>query len=239
MRMDAATVTIVGRAVTAPTRSTTSAGDRVSFRVVSTERRYDQESKEWVDGDEFGVGRGLLAAPCRQGRRHDSRRRPDRGDRPDQHAQVRRATAPPSTSPTSARTWSPSTSRGWAAASCAGGTRRTGGPSAQRGWRPGRRAAEPAFGHSGTAGAGVAPPAEPGDGAPDGLIVESQTAAGPAAGRRQPRRTRSTTAGRAGLHARRRRSTCPGQSRPRRAGRHAESRTRLQSGTRARAECNA
>ncbi len=56
MRMDAATVTIVGRAVTAPTRSSTSAGDRVSFRVVSTERRYDQESKEWVDGDEFGVG---------------------------------------------------------------------------------------------------------------------------------------------------------------------------------------
>ncbi len=56
MRMDAATVTIVGRAVTAPTRSTTAAGDRVSFRVVSTERRYDQESKEWVNGDEFGVG---------------------------------------------------------------------------------------------------------------------------------------------------------------------------------------
>lgn len=56
MRMDAATVTIVGRAATNPTVSASAKGDRVTFRVVSTERRYDEASQVWVDGDEYGVG---------------------------------------------------------------------------------------------------------------------------------------------------------------------------------------
>lgn len=55
MRIDA-TVTIVGRAATNPQVSQTSNGDRVTFRVVSTERRFDEGTGEWVDGDEFGVG---------------------------------------------------------------------------------------------------------------------------------------------------------------------------------------
>ena len=50
--MNAATVTIVGRAGTNPQISLGSTGDRVSFRVVSTERRFDKASDSWVDGDE-------------------------------------------------------------------------------------------------------------------------------------------------------------------------------------------
>lgn len=55
MRMDAATVTIVGRAGTNPTVSASPKGDRVTFRVISTERRFDEARQDWVDGDEYGV----------------------------------------------------------------------------------------------------------------------------------------------------------------------------------------
>jgi len=64
--MDAATVTIVGRAGTNPTVSTSPKGDRVTFRVISTERRFDDARQDWVDGDEYGVGvvcwRGLASS---------------------------------------------------------------------------------------------------------------------------------------------------------------------------------
>ncbi len=50
--MNAAMVTIVGRAGTNPQVSLGSTGDRASFRVVSTERRFDKASDSWVDGDE-------------------------------------------------------------------------------------------------------------------------------------------------------------------------------------------
>jgi single-strand DNA-binding protein len=50
--MNAATVTIVGRAGTNPQVSLGSTGDRASFRVVSTDRRFDKASDSWVDGDE-------------------------------------------------------------------------------------------------------------------------------------------------------------------------------------------
>jgi len=66
MRMDAATVTIVGRAGTNPTVSASPKGDRVTFRVISTERRFDETRQDWVDGDEFGVSvvcwRGLASS---------------------------------------------------------------------------------------------------------------------------------------------------------------------------------
>ncbi len=55
MSVDAATVTLTGRAATNPTVVAGAKGDRVSFRVVATERRYDEASGEWADGDEFGV----------------------------------------------------------------------------------------------------------------------------------------------------------------------------------------
>ena len=54
MSRDVASVTIVGRAGTHPQVSG-STGERVSFRVVATERRFDRAADEWVDGDEFGV----------------------------------------------------------------------------------------------------------------------------------------------------------------------------------------
>ena len=66
MRMDAATVTIVGRAGTNPMVSASPKGDRVTFRVISTERRFDEARQDWVDGDEYGVSvvcwRGLASA---------------------------------------------------------------------------------------------------------------------------------------------------------------------------------
>jgi single-strand DNA-binding protein len=66
MRMDAATVTIVGRAGTNPTVSASPKGDRVTFRVISTERRFDEARQDWVDGDEYGVSvvcwRGLASS---------------------------------------------------------------------------------------------------------------------------------------------------------------------------------
>jgi single-strand DNA-binding protein len=55
MSRDVASVTIVGRAGTHPQLSVGLTGDRVSFRVVATERRFDRIAEDWVDGDEFGV----------------------------------------------------------------------------------------------------------------------------------------------------------------------------------------
>lgn len=55
MSRDLTAITIVGRVGTTPQLSAGQTGDRVNFRVVATERRFDQATKEWVDGDEFGV----------------------------------------------------------------------------------------------------------------------------------------------------------------------------------------
>ncbi len=54
MRNDGAELTLSGRAATNPSISTSNA-ERVTFRAVSTERRYDEAAGDWVDGDEFGV----------------------------------------------------------------------------------------------------------------------------------------------------------------------------------------
>ena len=62
----AASVTLVGRVGSNPLLSSGATGDRVTFRVVATERRFDRVGQEWVDGDEFGVSvlcwRGLATA---------------------------------------------------------------------------------------------------------------------------------------------------------------------------------
>ena len=62
----AASVTLVGRVGSNPLLSSGATGDRVTFRVVTTERRFDRVGQEWVDGDEFGVSvlcwRGLATA---------------------------------------------------------------------------------------------------------------------------------------------------------------------------------
>ncbi|GGM06961.1 single-stranded DNA-binding protein [Nakamurella endophytica] len=55
MRTDAAAVTIVGRVASNPTVTATTGGERLSMRVVATERRYDEAAAQWTDGDEFGV----------------------------------------------------------------------------------------------------------------------------------------------------------------------------------------
>jgi single-strand DNA-binding protein len=55
MSRDVASVTIVGRAGTHPQVSLGPTGERVTFRVVATERRFDKAADNWVDGDEFGV----------------------------------------------------------------------------------------------------------------------------------------------------------------------------------------
>jgi len=55
MSMNAASVTLVGRAGTHPQVSVGSTGDRVNLRVVATERYFDRTANDWVDGDEFGV----------------------------------------------------------------------------------------------------------------------------------------------------------------------------------------
>lgn len=55
MKTDGATVTIVGRAAGNPLVAEGGTGDRVTFRVVSTERRYDEATSGWVDGAEYGV----------------------------------------------------------------------------------------------------------------------------------------------------------------------------------------
>lgn len=54
MRYDGAELTLSGRAATNPSISAGNA-ERVTFRAVSTERRYDEAAGEWVDGDEFGI----------------------------------------------------------------------------------------------------------------------------------------------------------------------------------------
>jgi single-strand DNA-binding protein len=54
MRNDGAELKMAGRAATNPTISGAK-GDRVWFRMMSTERRYDDAAGEWVDGDEFSV----------------------------------------------------------------------------------------------------------------------------------------------------------------------------------------
>lgn len=54
MRNDGAVLNMSGRAATNPSISGAK-GDRVSFRAVSTERRYDEAAGDWVDGDEFGA----------------------------------------------------------------------------------------------------------------------------------------------------------------------------------------
>lgn len=54
MRNDGAELKMSGRAATNPTISGAK-GDRVWFRMMSTERRYDDAAGEWVDGDEFSV----------------------------------------------------------------------------------------------------------------------------------------------------------------------------------------
>ena len=55
MSINAASVTLVGRAGTHPQVSVGSTGDRVNLRVVATERYFDRTANDWVDGDEFGV----------------------------------------------------------------------------------------------------------------------------------------------------------------------------------------
>jgi single-strand DNA-binding protein len=55
MSINAASVTLVGRAGTHPQLSVGSTGDRVNLRVVATERYFDRTANDWVDGDEFGV----------------------------------------------------------------------------------------------------------------------------------------------------------------------------------------
>lgn len=62
MIRDATTVTIVGRAGTNPQVSLGSTGDRVNFRVVSTDRRFDRATGGWVDGEEC-----WLTVVCWQG----------------------------------------------------------------------------------------------------------------------------------------------------------------------------
>ncbi len=62
MIRDATTVTVVGRAGTNPQVSLGSTGDRVNFRVVSTDRRFDKVNGTWVDGDEC-----WLTVVCWQG----------------------------------------------------------------------------------------------------------------------------------------------------------------------------
>ncbi len=51
----AASITLTGRVGSDPLLSSGATGDRVTFRVVATERRLDREGGGWVDGDEFGV----------------------------------------------------------------------------------------------------------------------------------------------------------------------------------------
>jgi single-strand DNA-binding protein len=55
MSINAASVTLVGRAGTHPQLSVGMTGDRVNLRVVATERYFDKAANDWVNGDEFGV----------------------------------------------------------------------------------------------------------------------------------------------------------------------------------------
>lgn len=71
----AASITLTGRVGTDLQLSSGLTGDRVTFRVVATERRFDRDGQGWVDGDEFGVRvicwRGLAAAVAATVRRGD------------------------------------------------------------------------------------------------------------------------------------------------------------------------
>ena len=88
MSRDAASVTLVGRAGTHPQVSRVDR-DRVSFRMVATERYFDKAANDWVDGDEFGVTvvcwRALATPVLTTVRKGD----PDHRDRPDRHPPVR------------------------------------------------------------------------------------------------------------------------------------------------------
>ncbi|WP_166442058.1 single-stranded DNA-binding protein [Nakamurella flava] len=53
--MNAAEVRLAGRVTAHPTVSLGERGDRVTFRILSTERRFVPDTREWVDGDQFGV----------------------------------------------------------------------------------------------------------------------------------------------------------------------------------------
>jgi len=55
MSRDVASVTIVGRAGNNPQVSVGATGERVNFRVIATERRFDKALDDFVDGDQFGV----------------------------------------------------------------------------------------------------------------------------------------------------------------------------------------
>ncbi len=55
MSRDVASVTLVGRVGNNPQVSLGPSGDRASFRMITTERRFDKAADDWVDGDEFGV----------------------------------------------------------------------------------------------------------------------------------------------------------------------------------------
>ena len=54
MRFDGAELRMSGRAVTNPVISSSNS-ERVTFRAVSTERRYDDAAADWIDGDEFAT----------------------------------------------------------------------------------------------------------------------------------------------------------------------------------------
>lgn len=53
--MNAAEVRLAGRVTANPTVSAGERGDRVTFRILSTERRFVPDTREWIDGDQFGV----------------------------------------------------------------------------------------------------------------------------------------------------------------------------------------
>ncbi|MEP6559859.1 MAG: single-stranded DNA-binding protein [Nakamurella sp.] len=55
MSRDVASVTIVGRAGNNPQVAVGTTGERVNFRVIATERRFDKALDGFVDGDQFGV----------------------------------------------------------------------------------------------------------------------------------------------------------------------------------------
>ena len=55
MSRDVASVTIVGRAGNNPQVTVGTTGERVNFRVIATERRFDKTLDDFVDGDQFGV----------------------------------------------------------------------------------------------------------------------------------------------------------------------------------------
>ena len=55
MSRDLNSMTLVGRAGTQPQVSSGATGDRVSFRMVATERYFDKKAGDWVDGEELWI----------------------------------------------------------------------------------------------------------------------------------------------------------------------------------------